>query len=72
MNRHKELATEAIGFAPKTFTDAEWKVEAERIRKMKVNKEPKHEWSEHDGVRYCPHCGQDASRQFLKPCKRKR
>jgi hypothetical protein len=32
MKTHALLAQEAIGFAPKTFTDAEWKIEAARIR----------------------------------------
>lgn len=32
MKSKTQIATEAIGFAPKTFTAAEWKVEAARIR----------------------------------------
>jgi len=34
MKTKTQIATEAVGFAPKTFTGTEWKVEAARLRKI--------------------------------------
>lgn len=43
MKTPTQIATEAIGFAPKTFTKAEWKIEAERMRKQQEKRKLKNQ-----------------------------
>lgn len=43
MKTHQQIAKEVIGFAPRTFTPAEWEAECARIRKINEKRKAKKE-----------------------------